>query len=172
MNCESYVKAANLYDRTYGVTFSAYLGRAIYNQFNRCLEKEIRTRTELGMLSYDGFGSENEDFNFLEVYAVQGDEGVISEKLMREEARKNIATLSSFAKLVIRELLAPSEGVLKTHEGMIAHSELAKKRGETSLRVPNDINIRTIKLHYGFRDKDVLLLKKEIKKKLGVDIGR
>lgn len=171
INCITYVKVAKAYDASRGVTFGAYLGRAIYNEFNKFADRVIEEKHQLGFISYDEFSSEDNDVNFLDYHNGDVDlTEVAAETISRETARENISKLSSLGKLVIRELLSPTDALKKTFEGIKAHSELAKQSGEKYIRVPKSIDMRTIKLHYGFRQRDIAGLKNEFKKELGVEI--
>ena len=171
INCVSYVKVSRAYDPERGVTFTAYLGRAIYNEFNKFAERVIAEKCELGLIPYADFATEDGEADLLEFATTeQMAEDIMAEKISRDIARENIAKLSKLGKLVIRELLAPSDELKKTFEGLKAHAELSKQQGEKFIRVPKSIDFRTIKLHYGFRPRDIAGLKNEFKKQLGVEI--
>jgi hypothetical protein len=171
INCVSYVKAAKAYDATRGITFGAYLGRAIYNEFNKFADRVINEKHELGFVSYNDFSSEENDADFLEYHNADVDlTEVGADTISRETARENIAKLSVLGRLVIRELLSPTDALKRTFEGIKAHSEVAKQTGEKYIRVPKSIDMRTIRLHYGFRQKDIVGLRYEFKQQLGVEI--
>lgn len=171
INCMTYVKAAKAYDASRGITFSAYLGRAIYNQFNKFADKAIEEKHELGFIAYDDFSSEDNNTDFLDYHNAEADFAEVGvEVISRETARENIAKLSAIGKLVVRELLSPTDGLKRTFEGIKAHSEVSKEKGEKYIRVPKSIDLRTIKIHYGFRQQDIAGLKNEIKEQLGVEI--
>lgn len=171
INCISYVKSAKAYDAGRGITFGAYLGRAIYNEFNKFANRVIEEKHELGFIPYDEFSSETNSTDFLDYHNGGVDFTEVGEETVsRETARENIAKLSKLGKLVVRELLSPTDALKKTFEGMKAHSELAKESGEKYIRVPKSIDIRTIKLHYGFRSRDIAGIRNEFKRELGVEI--
>ena len=171
INCMTYVKAAKAYDASRGITFGAYLGRAIYNQFNKFADKAIEEKHELGFIAYDDFSDEDSSTDFLDYHNGDIDvTEVAAETISRETARENISKLSNLGKLVVRELLSPTDALKRTFEGIKAHSELSRDSGEKYIRVPKSIDIRTIKIHYGFRQRDIIGLKNEFKKELGVEI--
>ena len=177
LNCISFVKVARKYDPARGITFGAYLGKAIFNEFNKYAEKVIKEKHELGIVSYDDFGDDDGEgeYDFLAHASKdlnRSEGGVEVSVIEREIARENIGKLSKFAKLIIRELMSPSEAVKQTIEGIRAHAELAKQTGEIyRVRIPREVDIRAIKIHYGFRDMDIIKVKKEFETVLGVKIG-
>ena len=173
INCISYVKVAKAYNPERGITFGAYLGRAIYNEFNKYADKIINEKVALHLQSYEDFSSQDgDDIDFMASYREENSVVDMIEHsfITKEEARENIAKLSGIARLVIRELLAPSVALKQSFIGMQAHSEMAKSQGERYIRVPNTINIRAIRLHYGFKNRDMVNLRQEFIEHLGVRI--
>lgn len=173
INCMTYVKAAKAFDTERGITFGAYLGRAIYNQFNQYAKALISEKLELGLISYEDFKTDDDDgFDFIAVY--MADPTVINSieqsAILKELAREQIAKLSKLGRLVIRELISPSSDLQKSFIGMRAHAEMAKSQGEKYLRIPKAIDMRAIKIHYGLRHRDMVDLKTEFKLHLGVTV--
>lgn len=175
INCMTYVKAARKYEPERGITFSAYLGRAIYNQFNQHADNIIREKLSLNLQSYEDFKTDGDDdsFDFMSIYVSDGivENNVEHAAILKQESKENIRKLSNLGKLVIRELISPSISLKKSFTGMKAHSEMAKKQGVKFIRPPQSINFRAIKLHYGLCHRDMVSLRKEFNLHLGVNVG-
>ena len=173
INCIAYVKVSRAFNPELGYGFGAYLGRAIYNEFNKYAEKIINEKIELNLQSYEDYaGEDGDDFDFMSVHIADPSilNAVENNHIIGDEARECINKLSSTSKLIVRELLSPSIGLQKSFDGMKAHSELAKDLGEKYIRVPQTINIRAIKLHYGIKHRDMEVVKREFKEFLGVSL--
>lgn len=174
INCETFVMAAPKFNPEFGVTFGAYLGRAIYNQFNRAVKKIITEHVELGMVSYHSFvADDDEEFDFLDCYehedlTVHGVEQVL---VQRAEARERISKLSPIAKVFVRELIAPTNALVETVAGLKENERRQKAAGVKSVRAPGSHGIRAIKMHYGFRQHEMNKVRDEFKEILGVEIG-
>jgi hypothetical protein len=72
---------------------------------------------------------------------------------------------------VIRELLCPSDSIKKTFEGLKAHAALKRSMGLTNRDdSPKSIDMRVIRVHFGFSHVEFRAIKRELEKKLGVEI--
>lgn len=176
-NCLSYTKAMIGYDAERGITFSAYMGRAIYNQFNNQVEKMLNERSGINTVLV-GEDNDVDDIHYNNSNNQDGDlynhhysMTVEDKAVLSDEIRGRISKLSSLAKLVIRELISPSEDLLKTREGIRAHAELARSLNKRVPHVPQDVNLKLIRLHYALSYSDMKGVKREFSEKLGVQIA-
>jgi RNA polymerase sigma factor (sigma-70 family) len=106
----TYVKAANKYDPTVGTSFSAYLGRAIWNDFNKFAEIETDHSNNIG--SVGDFEDDEENMSFYEIV----DSGVASPEQyaeIKQDIRVSARRLSRNANILVSQLLNPSKGFIE-----------------------------------------------------------
>lgn len=176
-HCVSYARAVKCYDPSKGITFSAYMGTAIYNGFNEAVKRMVAEREVLNVV-YLGDEVAADSVEGLEghdnIDSILGDgirsPSIEDQSVLSDEIRERVSSLSDNAKLVIRELLSPSKAILKTLEGIKAHSKLAKEMKQPRIHVPPEVNLRVIRMHYGFSYHKMNEIKREFKNKLGVEI--
>ena len=165
-NCVIYTKALKTYSPDSGIAFATYLTRCLCNDFNDRVEKMVAKREsikivdvldeETGENNIDNIGSSEDVFESPEDLAVLSD-GI----------RERVSSLSPLAKLVVRELIAPSNDVKRTMLAMQAHSEYAMTQNQR-VYYPEEVNIKVIRKHYGIKANKFNELKAEFVQKLGV----
>lgn len=156
-NCVSLVRAQKTYSPESGITFSAYMGRSVMNNFNKFAKRLITERTEVGLLSIEDLGDADSDgtqdaMDYLMNRSNEEESPSIEEQIeCMETARANIAKLSPKAKLVIRDLLKPSKALTDQHSAEYAHHMHAKSMGEATPRVPKQIDLRYVVRFHGLK---------------------
>lgn len=166
--CLSFAKCISKWNPNVGVSFTAYMGRACWNDFNKLAEKMINERIGLNLTHFEDMRSyeygEHDDENPLERF--QSDESQEVQENPEDacarvqEARKNLEMLSHNAKVVIKELLHPSRVVM---------DELRKiNEGKCDSRANPDVTVRFIAKCYNLPESNIARLKSEFKRKLGV----
>lgn len=169
--CVAFVRAQKTYDPTKGISFTAYMGRAVYNEFNRLMDKTVRDNTEIPMISAQELESRGDDgdIDFYGTFDPRQD--TMEDLIVRsDDARDNFMRLSYVARLVVKELHKPSPELLKTHAGMVAHATLARAMGESVGRVPHEITLRVVAQHLHLDKKTLAAVRQEFKEVVGVDV--
>ena len=141
----TYTKAARSYDPSKGFSFTSYVGRAIWNEFNRYAEKYIGEQTELGLISAQDV---NDEHSF-EDYYESIDSGVATpeEQLIRkQEMLNNLRGLSPTAKFLAAQLMTPAPELQEAFEEHRA--ALIEKNG----RAAREMGLRFIGNHFGIKD--------------------
>lgn len=97
-----YCKAAAGYDPSKGFTFTAYLGRAIWMDFNKFAEKLINDQCGLGLVRIEAIGDEEMDF-----YEMMPDPGQTPEEaLITSRAfMENMKLLPMTERIVVAKLV-------------------------------------------------------------------
>lgn len=104
--CITYTKAQSRYKPEYGITFTAYLGRAIMNDMNKLLEKLLNEHLGLGIIYGEDMSDSEDSVSVYENFA-SDDEGV-EERLERMgQARENLRNLDAVSRLYVRILMQP-----------------------------------------------------------------
>ncbi|MGV2866425.1 sigma factor [Achromobacter sp. AGC39] len=170
-----YLAAARKYDPDRGVSFTAYMGRAVWNEFNKRAEKQIAIRNTIGLHSLSEVdirnGDDDGDFSLLDT--LHGEDLVPSaeERLEQNQAMaQKIAMLPPQVRAVLRELVNPSAGVRATYAAMLAQREVAKRQGTRVPRVPTEINLKVVFKHFGMDAKDIRAFNSACLEHLGVDL--
>lgn len=169
-NCVSFVRAKQTYNPEAGISFSAYMGRAVWNNFNKLAEKLERERDELGMVSVEELTETDEECDS----ALDNISGSLCEAVPStedalisfQEARANIAKLSQKARLVVRDIMKPSQALIDQHAAEYAHYQHAKSMDEYAPRVPLEIDLRYVVKYHGMK---FYKFEQELKEKLGID---
>lgn len=110
--CLAYVKAAEKFDPEFGVTFTAYLGRAIWNEFNRFAERELDGREEFGLYSLESMDDMLEDdITIMDV--IPGDE-LTPEEIYeaKQSVQENVRLCGPMGKFLISKLMNPGKRVI------------------------------------------------------------
>lgn len=164
----TYVKAVEKYDPEYGVTFSAYLGRAIWNQFNKVAEKMIDTQVELKMTSLDAMSSntDGDDFDVLE--SIESDE-LSPEQYVdaMQQFRKNLQSLGPAAKFIVSKLINPSQDLVDALDLAQREAAIKRQNGQRAC-APREITIAFIAKHYQLDTKQVAKARKNLTDIYGV----
>lgn len=162
-----YVKAAHGYDADRGITFTAYLGRAIFNELNAIVNKMVEMRKECIAMSIEDLGEEDQDA--LEAISLD-DENAESRLINRQEMRNKVASLSPTARLFVRELNSPSPELRNKLESMIASAKARKEAGERMVRTPKYATFKIVAEHHEIPKEALYRVRHEFRDKLGVDV--
>ncbi len=107
----TYVKAASKYNPEKGVTFTAYLGQAIWNEFNKFAEKEVNFILQVSSIeSMSG----NADMEGADLYE-SIDSGIASPEEYMEVKQNYIANTAKCSKngrLIVKQIINPTSGLL------------------------------------------------------------
>lgn len=173
--CVSFVRATKTYNPEAGITFTAYMGRAVINNFNKQADRLIRENESVGHIKISDITPEYEDEEAGEMvdkfmmdmidYRSNPQEEVA---LSKEAGRLNIAKLSQPARKVIRDLIKPSDELLEHHRAEYAQSQHAKEIDAPSRRIPQEIDLRYIVKYHGLRFSR---FSQEIQEKLGISLS-
>lgn len=181
----TFVKATKLYRPDAGYAFTAYLGRAIWNQFNKVAERLIEQHLNLGLTSIEemehdaqergsleGSGSMMERMLYEEGSYTESPEDIIERgQLMAISTRIRAQSLSADALQVVRLLASPSEELVENHRLSRAHSEQAVALGVAKRHTtPEEITLafifRFLKLNKG----QIAAIKAELLDVYGVEV--
>lgn len=104
--CMTYAKAQPRYNPEYGITFTAYLGRAIMNDMNKFMEKVLNEHLGLGIVYGDSLSVDEDSASVYDNFA--SDDETIEERLERvSEAKANLRNLKPITRLYVRILMQP-----------------------------------------------------------------
>lgn len=165
--CVAYTKAAKGYDPERGITFTAYLGRTIYNELNRQVQTWIECRSELHIQSIEDMGAEGQDI--LEVLEAPEES---AEEILghRQEMRQKVMALSAMSRSVIRELNHPSPELRQTIEQKQISAKAQRAMGKKFVRVPDSPTFALVAEHLGLSKREYARIRQEFREKLGVDL--
>lgn len=153
--CVAYTKASLKYDASKGITFSAYLGRVIWNEFNRFVERE---QDENFPSLEDALTDDDEEE--IDIYeGISGNYTTPEEFLERkQETRWKNKQCSSMARYLLREFINPSPRIVEAFD--------AEKH-----KAFRDMTISFIaKCNKDFDQKEVRNARKQIEKLYGVPV--
>jgi DNA-directed RNA polymerase specialized sigma24 family protein len=169
--CVAFVRAQKTYDPTKGISFTAYMGRAVYNEFNGMMDKIARDNEAIPMISAQELEARGDDGD-IDFYGTYDPKQATMEDLIvrSDEARDNFMKLSYPARLVVKELHKPSKELLKAHSGMLAHSALARAKGENVPRVSHEITLRVVAQYLHIDKKTLASIRQEFREVVGVDV--
>lgn len=105
-----YCKVVKGYDASKGITFTAYLGRAIWNDFNKFAERLINDQCGLGLVRVSEIGADD-GMDFYEISvspALNPEEVCINSRTFQE----NMGKLPSIERQVIENFVAGSPAKL------------------------------------------------------------
>jgi DNA-directed RNA polymerase specialized sigma24 family protein len=113
----SYVRAAEQFNPNMGWSFTAYLGRACLNNFNKWAEKLCSEQCNLGLVRIEDMNAHSDasDSDVYEVFMGEEDspEDIVSRK---QEVLKNLRSLTPNAKRVVWLMMQPSQELLEAFE--------------------------------------------------------
>lgn len=101
--CVTYTKAATRYNPEVGVTFTAYLGRAIWNDFNQFAEREVNQKIHCSPFSIEGLSAHSSEEG-IDLYDVLPGNSPTPEQLL-EAKQRNSMVRNKKAKRFCRELM-------------------------------------------------------------------
>lgn len=177
--CVSFVRAAKSYNPDAGITFTAYMGRAVINNFNKHADRLIRENESVGHLKIGDLvgdspcDSEGDGVvEMMDRFMMGNIMSDISDQeetvLSREAGRINISRLSAASRKVIRDLISPSKELVAHHRAELAQSIHAKAIGAPSKRIYEEIDLKYIVKYHGLRFKH---FNEEVIRVLGVDLS-
>ncbi|WP_323016355.1 sigma factor [Castellaniella sp.] len=166
--CLAYTNALRTYDPSRGITFSAYLGRAVMNEANRYVKKRIEERTVHKVVAFCELQS---DDNFSPEELIPDASFNVEDLSVRSaEIRERIDRLSLESKLIVRELLSPTRKVLAAHRRYVRAA--VAKAAEKNARAPSTaLTVRMIGKHLGFSRPQMHAIAREFKEVLGVTVN-
>ncbi len=120
--CISFVKAQKMYNPDSGFSFTAYFGRAVWNDFNKLAERLIGEKVAVGMESVEDFRHEEDDGQDIYAFLSVETDSAESPEDMIEHNQEFIAhfgkcmrQLSPESRRVVAQFLAPSETLKQYH---------------------------------------------------------
>lgn len=164
----TYVKAAQAFDAEKGVGFGAYLGRAIWNEFNRYAEKELGLVVECGMVSADAIKMGGEDDVHL-YDVVESEERTPEENLDRKQQMvRNIRRLNPTAKFLVAQLMSPSQELEAAFDAAMRRSEQLKAEGKIGRLMNSTMTLGFIAEHFGIKPDALREAKSELQQVYGL----
>lgn len=159
----SFLQAKNGYRADTGFKFTTYACTSAEKNFITQLEKRSR---RLSPVSLESIRSKDDDVSFWE--EIIADENTLeyrpSPRVCLIEAIGKMNLLSSVAKLVVRELVSPSEEIRKAYREGLSYAKKAKELGGHIPRIGDDIDYAFIFRYYGIKVKDRKKVFAEIRK--------
>lgn len=160
----TFVKAVKAYDPSKGTAFTSYVGRAIWNDFNRYAQKYIDERMELGLTSIQEMeeGDDQEGgawFNDSIASTERNPEEALDRK---QQMLENLRALSPTAKFLAAQLIAPPP---ELEAAFAAHQAKAIEGGG---RAVVGMTLRFIGQHYEIEHRRLSKAIKELKTQYGV----
>lgn len=143
--CLTYTKAREKWNPAAGVSFSAYLGQAVWNEWNKIVERAMRdpARQSIEQMSED-VGEADDNMSLLEVLHSENAPEPGDRLMTCQEVLVKIRSLSRLAKLVIAELLC--------------------NKGDSK------ITTRSVAERCGFGEQEIKQARKEMREKWGIAI--
>lgn len=157
----TFTKAVRAYDPEHGGSFSAYVGRAIWNDFNRYANKRIAENMELGLVSMqelEGDGEEGGHFDVIADTARTPEEALERKQDMLE----NLRSLKPTARFLAAQLISPDPALEAAFE------EHARTTKEETGRGVLAMNLRFIGEYFQIDAKRLSAAIKELKTRYGV----
>lgn len=160
----TFTKAAHSYNPEKGIAFSSYVGRAIWNEFNRYAQKHIDERMELGLTSIEEQDARSEeDGGSWFSDSIESPDRTPEENLDRKQQMlANLRALSPTAKFLAAQLMSPPEALEEAFE---EHRRAVSKNGG---RAPASMSLRYIGQHYQIEPGRLTRAIKELKTQYGV----
>lgn len=136
----AFVKAINSYDPSKGYSFTAYAGRAMWNEFNRYAKKQINEATELGTLSIQALDARSDTDEGGDLYEVFDSGAPTPEEQLerKQEIIGNLRKLSPTAKFLVSQMMSPSPEL----EAALEESNRKVRAGEISGLVRSQVDMR------------------------------
>jgi DNA-directed RNA polymerase specialized sigma24 family protein len=159
----TFTKAVRAYDPEKGITFSAYVGRAIWNDFNRYAQKHIDEQMGLGLRSVEQVTVEGGDHESNIFDAISSPDRGPEEALERkQEILENLRSLTPTARFIAAQLISPDPAL------EAAFDEHARTTKEETGRGVLAMNLRFIGEHFQIDPKRLTAAIKELKTRYGV----
>jgi len=148
--CFSFAKAQKSYNPETGFSFTAYFGRAIWNDFNKKAQNAISEQVELGLVRVEDMATEDNDGDMLE-YLIADIENASAPDELIERRQEFISrfemvlrSVSPATRKVIIQFMAPSDSLKEMHKARRAHFELSVSMGIRKKPVAETITIEYV----------------------------
>lgn len=163
----SFLQAKLKFKPEKGFKFSTYAVSSADKNFIGLLQKRSRT---LKTFSLENIKYDDEDTGgWQDIVADEktlDEDSIMCNTLTKERLKRSlnrIKSLSMKSKLVVREILSPSDEIKKAHKAKLAYAEKARECGDVVPRVSEDIDYRFIFQHYGIGVADRRKVFEELK---------
>lgn len=108
----TYVKAVKNFKPEMGYSFSAYLGQAIWHEFNRVAEAEIAHRLKINSIEDASDGTDADEGDLYEV--IESDAASPERYLeVKQDWVTNSRRCGSVARLIVKQIINPDKGILE-----------------------------------------------------------
>ena len=161
----SFTKAAKAWNPEYGVSFTAYLGRCIWNDFNRIANESIDKK--MGIPTdplINGYGENDDELlaftDLTESFSYLESPEKIIERL--DHADYMLSKLSPEGRQFVEELIDPSEALRQLFNGMREHVQMAKEQGDRHAKSARDITPAVVARHMCLSQHGIQRVKKEV----------
>lgn len=160
----TFVKAARTFDPEKGIAFTSYMGRAIWNDFNRYAQKYIDERMELGLTSIQELETttDEEGGTWFGDSMESPDRNPEEQLERKQDMLENLRNLSPTAKFLAAQLIAPPptlEAAFKEYQAIAVED-----RGRAVI----GMTLRFIGQHYQIEHRRLSKAIKELKTQYGV----
>lgn len=164
----TYVKAVRKYNPELGISFTAYLGRAIWNQFNLFAEQEIGHSSEVSSIDEMSEGSEVNDL----YEAIDGGSATPEQYLeVKQSWAVNSIKCGSVAKLIVRQIMNPSEGLLtRLKEKQKAAVDDRNTGQNPKAHAARNVTVAMIAQYHEISVQEMRMAKKNLNSVYGVNI--
>jgi RNA polymerase sigma factor (sigma-70 family) len=149
--CVSFTKAKAKYDPQTGFSFSAYFGRAIWNDFNKFADRLITERVELGIINFEDMKSgDDTDGDITEVLMVEMESYELPESRLEgfqdfvSNFSKVMNSLSPVTRKVLLQFIAPSDQMKEHHVAKKGQYDWGRQMGVLEKKVPDLITIEFV----------------------------
>lgn len=153
-----FLMAKQKFRESLGYQFSTYACSAANKNFSGFIGREIRknfNKTYLEDLSGD-----DDPFSWEEL--VPGEDNELSPEMKGKIAEEKMASLSTQARTVVKELIDPSDDITRMHFARLEYSRMARKCGGRVPRVSQDIDFNFIFQHYKWKTPTRVSVLKEL----------
>lgn len=161
----AFLKATKAYDPEKGYSFTAYAGRAIWNEFNRYAKKHIAERMELGLTSMGDLNrNDGEDSSLsIDEFVASPERGPEDNLMRKQEILENLRALSPTAKFLVAQMISPSK---ELEEAFAAHQRAVRET--EGRRAVLTMGLRFIGAHFGIERYRLSKAINELKDQYGV----
>ncbi|WP_374335301.1 sigma-70 family RNA polymerase sigma factor [Methyloversatilis sp.] len=146
--CLSFTKAREKYNPDAGFSFSAYFGRAIWNDFNKFAERLISERVDLGLINFEDMKGEDDDGGDITEYLMLDVQFHETPESRLEDSQefiqrfgKIMRQLSPVTRKVVVQFVAPSEQMKAHFIARKSQYEWGEQMGVSQRRMPDHISL-------------------------------
>jgi DNA-directed RNA polymerase specialized sigma24 family protein len=159
--------ASDKFDPERGFSFTTYLHRALWIQFNKWAENQVAYR-----MLVTNSDVETESGERLSLYDVTVDEAMSPEDVVttRLTNEKRFERLSPIAKTIVTELVSPSAEMDEGWKAKKAQIEHGRSMGLSTQRLPEDINFAFMFDHLNVPPRKRGDIKRELSNAFGVKL--